>query len=956
MSSAYVSSFTGDELDLSIARALGSKYRGSTTPGCHLVGDNSEFPQNLGTLSIPGKYTMYYYEDGPKDLQGSVNPIFVKVYWSGQMLYQTITVGAKLYWRDILSGDLSWKKVDMGTEAMVLSNTVDYRESGESEALTQRMGTYLKSLIEDIEIGNVNLLDYTNGIFGYADDVNTEADSAWDGDANHYIAPTTDIWHSDPDKASVVSFTDETLSTDAYINHDKFPMVDDLDENMFSVFRTTASEGVFTSYVKTGLGDNPVHVANGSTYTASIYLLMRDEFLTMDDSCKAYIKLFSAADASDAVTTEVQLNRLGPDKTASGLQPYCYDELLSTVESPVYKTPASDIGYYRMSVTIKGAAKSTFKGLRIQFGFTGSNAIGDMVFPKIEYGEHATQYNHSWHDLKYFFGNCETIYDRPINVLGPGDFKEQHGLVYSKVDRGFNSEPVAVGGGGGFIGITSKSRFMENKRYQKVLAYLNSGVYYNTENAHGVDIASYKLDTVCYGGDKVVTIAAASPTMLYSTDDINNWTKVKLPVSGTWKVAYGGNTFVGASSTGTTEIVIITSTDGGLTWSAQKYRYDTSDEAYGYLLDVKKVIYANDMFVIITNGGRVLTSTDGKTFTAVTTLTNASGTTEKMLPYAFEDICYSDGKFVISAKYNNKLHSVVSTDATTWNAYEIDATPISTANGIGYVNDKFIITAEAQSAATITMSSVDGVSWVSVAVDAPTLGCWKKACCGNGNILMLLPEYFDYAVDDDSEDADAGYIGPTEYLTSSDGTTWTLRLLPEIDGRWNDICYAGDKYVAVGDDSSVAYSADGATWTLIASTTTKIPMHGLYAMGPDGSIVPLTRGAFYHSATAPTYGDDGTVANGPYYDGWMDPNDGWLDSSTEDDSTPATLKYYDAERGIYRAVGADISATTGVWYMSETPDNTKTGQIWVKSSTRAPYIYDKTTSAWQPLLAVWGGT
>ena len=41
-SESYASLFTGDELDFAIAKALGNKYRGNTTPGCHLIGDTTD--------------------------------------------------------------------------------------------------------------------------------------------------------------------------------------------------------------------------------------------------------------------------------------------------------------------------------------------------------------------------------------------------------------------------------------------------------------------------------------------------------------------------------------------------------------------------------------------------------------------------------------------------------------------------------------------------------------------------------------------------------------------------------------------------------------------------------------------------------------------------------------------------------------------------------------------------
>ena len=93
--------------------------------------------------------------------------------------------------------------------------------------------------------------------------------------------------------------------------------------------------------------------------------------------------------------------------------------------------------------------------------------------------------------------------------------------------------------------------------------------------------------------------------------------------------------------------------------------------------------------------------------------------------------------------------------------------------------------------------------------------------------------------------------------------------------------------------------------------------------------------------------------NGPQPINVVQSNYGWLDTSQRDANQPATLKYYDTETRSWRAVGAAL-ADSAVFYVSETPDNTKKKLIWIHKSTSAPYYYDGTN--WVPMLAVWGGT
>ena len=59
----YASEYTGAEHDVAVGRILGNKYQDSEDPGCHLIGTDSSNPQNLFEVILPGKYTIFFYED-----------------------------------------------------------------------------------------------------------------------------------------------------------------------------------------------------------------------------------------------------------------------------------------------------------------------------------------------------------------------------------------------------------------------------------------------------------------------------------------------------------------------------------------------------------------------------------------------------------------------------------------------------------------------------------------------------------------------------------------------------------------------------------------------------------------------------------------------------------------------------------------------------------------------------
>lgn len=160
----YGSEYTGAEIDKAVGKVLGSKYQEAEDPGCHLIGTDSVNPQNLFEVTIPGKYTIFFYYDMatgdvPINMPFAGNsPIFMQVTYDGEdHHYQRITIGAGLWYRDLNSGNYEWQFIDMGVQQIeIIDNLVSTRIDA---ALSANMGRELKSIIDNLSIGNLNLLD-----------------------------------------------------------------------------------------------------------------------------------------------------------------------------------------------------------------------------------------------------------------------------------------------------------------------------------------------------------------------------------------------------------------------------------------------------------------------------------------------------------------------------------------------------------------------------------------------------------------------------------------------------------------------------------------------------------------------------------------------------------------------------------------------------------------------------
>lgn len=550
-SEAYASLFTGDELDYAIAHALGNKYRGNVTPGCHLIGESADTCVDLDDLLMTGKYTISHYINGPAaflteengtsyeeydpeesgDYSGTISrlnqqtafavkPIYIQVYATGgDHLYQTIMVGAKLYWRDMWSAEnilnyddgqghvyshIPWRCVDLGIESSIISNTFEFMDSGVNNSLSQRMGTAAIDYVRRLAIGNANLLDFTNGFFMYSllrkgtptqediDRITSEIDRYWNisKSGGTPLGSIATVTYEDISDGDIYNVSGEPLDID------RMPLFDDIDDEIMTLFKATSGECAFANYtpadVSTNQIINKISVSPNTYYTASVYVLYDSSFIDLDDTAEAYITIGVGNltyDSNRFKTASVKLNRLGSELDYTGHVPAMQVPEDAVFINPVYggtdyegNGPASDsdfrhyniapsqLGYYRLSITLDPndysdtAIGSNYNNISIAFGVTGGTptaARAIFVLPKVEYGMFATQYNHSWGDLYYYFTNCEAFFGVPIDVSHPSEFEDQDSFVYvpesgtpgesDYTPAYFSAEPVAVGGGGGFV-------------------------------------------------------------------------------------------------------------------------------------------------------------------------------------------------------------------------------------------------------------------------------------------------------------------------------------------------------------------------------------------------------------------------------------------------------------------------------------------------------------------------
>ena len=288
---------------------------------------------------------------------------------------------------------------------------------------------------------------------------------------------------------------------------------------------------------------------------------------------------------------------------------------------------------------------------------------------------------------------------------------------------------------------------------------------------------------------------------------ITSWTEKTTNNNQWYGVAYGNNTFVAVSASGTDNRVM-TSTNYGETWNLQTLT--NVNRNYNW----RKIAFGNGRFVAISNSGgtdRVMVSTDnGETWSAK----NAPNSN------SWISITYGDDKFVaISENTGTTTDRVmVSTDyGDTWNAY--DATEDILWASITYGNNMFV--AVGRTGTNRIMISSDGMNWLPSS-SAPNSN-WRSVTYGQGKFVVV------------------GNSGLTTHIsTSIDGDTWTsLKKVITNDTITisRSIKYGSDNtgnelFVIGGDNGQILISSDPETsWSLSTSPNTNTMQSVAYGNG-----------------------------------------------------------------------------------------------------------------------------
>jgi hypothetical protein len=270
------------------------------------------------------------------------------------------------------------------------------------------------------------------------------------------------------------------------------------------------------------------------------------------------------------------------------------------------------------------------------------------------------------------------------------------------------------------------------------MAYSSNGINWT---AVADSTTTKVLSAIAYGGGKFVAVGRFDNTA-YSSDGVT-WTAVS-PYSGIFPstinaIAYGNGKFVAGGSGGETAY----STDG-VNWIKGPdkilgtYYYSSSNPQR--ICSIETIAYANNKFVAGGDGGKMAYSTDGVTWTPVTT-------TAFDFPNEFKAdiraIAWGGNKFVAGCYQGRMAYSA---DGITWTGISLlDNTGSDKSisiQAIAYGGGKFVVGGYGvQGKGARVEYSSDGVNWTTTGDiawgDSDNLGLITAIAYGNGKFIAV---------------------------------------------------------------------------------------------------------------------------------------------------------------------------------------------------------------------------
>ena len=290
------------------------------------------------------------------------------------------------------------------------------------------------------------------------------------------------------------------------------------------------------------------------------------------------------------------------------------------------------------------------------------------------------------------------------------------------------------------------------------------------ETTNGFATCSNNVTFVAVGGNS----SPSEGFLRTSSNGTSCWISRNIGTSNVlYSGTYANNTFITVGHADTSTYPSLLTSSDGTTWTSRNTSGVMGTGKY-----IWEIIYANNKFLAVGGGGKIITSTNN----GVTWSVSATVGTAQFLGVAYGNNTY------VAGNEQNGIYS--STDGTNWTQRDSSISVLDVAFG----NNTFVVVGPSGK----ILSSTDGTNWTSRT--SGTTNYLHEVAFGNDTFVAT------------------GNQG-TIRTSSNNGVTWTSRSSGTTRGLVG-ITFANGIFVVAGDYGTILTSSDnGNTWTSRTSGT-----------------------------------------------------------------------------------------------------------------------------------------
>jgi photosystem II stability/assembly factor-like uncharacterized protein len=278
--------------------------------------------------------------------------------------------------------------------------------------------------------------------------------------------------------------------------------------------------------------------------------------------------------------------------------------------------------------------------------------------------------------------------------------------------------------------------------------------------------------------------------------------------------AYGNGKFVVAGyAAPASGCKLAYSSDQGTTWTPVITTYST----------MSSLTFDGEKFLLTGSAFCLYISYDGITWTASTLSQTLFGSTSEYGACAMSNYRSGGNTIVVGG---NHMHVAYRVGISNWAVATVPSITLDSLAGLVWTGTKFVMVATQG----YIFTSATGTSWAQAAYNGGY----------NFNAVAMTP--------DGQTLVTVGNYGRM-YTSTTGGTTWTTNpsygALISNTQHMTDICYTGNRFIAVGSGGKCVWSLDAVTWIEDTTLPTLIPTNSVLASdgtvlvcaGNDGTIV-----------------------------------------------------------------------------------------------------------------------